>query len=83
MTDERREELTEACLVLLGETFPDHDLESLQVKALQCPDDEAMVVLVITASLIPVSGIGEPIRCGGTVFIDEHAPTMRMHVVSA
>lgn len=82
MTDERRQELTEACLVLLGETFPDHDLESLQVRALQS-DDEAMIVLVITASLIPVSGIGEPIRCGGTVFIDEHTPTMRMHLVSA
>lgn len=82
MTDERREELTEACLLLLEETFPDHDPSSLQVRALQS-DDEAMIVLVITASLIPVSGIGEPIRCGGTVFIDEHAPTMRMHVVSA
>jgi hypothetical protein len=81
MTDERRGELTEACLLLLEETFPDHGLSSLQVRALQS-DDEAMIVLVITASLIPASGIGEPFLCGGTVFIDEHTPTMRMHLVS-
>jgi len=83
MDEATQEVITKACLALVIPTFEQHgffpDGADLRVV---CSDSEDVIHVLIAVSLSPVSGIGKPLDCTGTVRINKADGSIRLHLLS-
>lgn len=83
MDEATQEEITKACLALVIPTFEPHYFpDGADLRVVHGDDDDDTLLVLITVSLSPVSGVGNPLDCVGTVRINQTDGSIRLHLLS-
>ena len=84
MDEATQQEITKACLALVIPTFEPHGYfpDGADLRVVHGDEGDDTILVLITVSLSPVSGVGNPLDCVGTVRINQTDGSIRLHLVS-
>jgi hypothetical protein len=85
MDEALHQEITKACLALVIPTFEQHGYfpDGADLRVVHGDEGDSVILILLAVSLSPVSGIGKPVDCAGTVRINRMDGSIRLHLLSA